>query len=337
LAYVASTRARELLVVPTIGDDPRQSWDSVANWWVRPLYDAIYPEAENRQKVGKPPACPKFGKDSVLVRPPDLTVDENDNVWPGLHLLQEAKINDKGYGVAWWDPRALTLNVPQSFGIRQEELLKESADPEVLKKDLKCYESWRTRWANVRQQAAQPGVIFRTVTAQARSESDFGELGGDVKVIELPRDPDRPSGPRFGALVHAALAAVRLDADADQVRQIAALYARILGADDTEAAAAAAVVRSALTHPLMVRARVAMAQGHCRRETPITLMLADATLVEGVLDLSFRENDAWIVVDFKTDRELEKELAHYKRQVGLYVSSVEQATGHPCDGILMRV
>jgi ATP-dependent helicase/nuclease subunit A len=337
LAYVASTRARELLVVPTIGDDPRQSWDSVANWWVRPLYDAIYPEAENRQKAGKPPACPKFGKDSVLVRSPDLTVDENDNVWPGLHLLQEAKINDKGYGVAWWDPRALTLNVPQSFGIRQEELLKESADPEVLKKDLKCYESWRTRWANVRQQAAQPGVIFRTVTAQARSESDFGELGGDVKVIELPRDPDRPSGPRFGALVHAALAAVRLDADADQVRQIAALYARILGADDTEAAAAAAVVRSALTHPLMVRARVAMAQGHCRRETPITLMLADATLVEGVLDLSFRENDAWIVVDFKTDRELEKELAHYKRQVGLYVSSVEQATGHRCDGILMRV
>ena len=85
LAYVAATRAREVLVVPTIGDDPRKSWESVENWWVRPLYDALYPDAENRQKAGKAPACPQFGKDSVLVRPPDLTVDEKDTVWPGLH------------------------------------------------------------------------------------------------------------------------------------------------------------------------------------------------------------------------------------------------------------
>lgn len=334
---MASTRARELLIVPTIGDDPRQSWDSVANWWVRPLYDAVYPEAEDRQKAAKPLACPQFGKDSVLVRPPDLTVDEKDTVWPGLHRFGELATKNKGYRVVWWDPRALTLNVPQSFGIRQEELLKKSENPEVLKNDLETYRTWQTRWDDVRQRAAQPGVIFRTATAQARSEFDLGEPGSDVEVIELPRDPDRPSGPRFGALVHATLAAVRLDANADQVRQIAALYARILGADDTENAAAAAAVRSALTHPLMVRARVALVQGRCRRETPITLTLADGTLVEGVLDLAFQEKDAWTVVDFKTDRELEKELAHYKRQVGLYTLSVRRSTGQICEGVLMRV
>ena len=49
LAYVVATRARELLVVPTVGDDPRRSWESVENWWVRPLYDAIYPEPNKRQ------------------------------------------------------------------------------------------------------------------------------------------------------------------------------------------------------------------------------------------------------------------------------------------------
>jgi ATP-dependent helicase/nuclease subunit A len=36
LAYVA-TGSSELLVVPTIGADPRLSWDSVKNWWVRPF------------------------------------------------------------------------------------------------------------------------------------------------------------------------------------------------------------------------------------------------------------------------------------------------------------
>jgi ATP-dependent helicase/nuclease subunit A len=337
LAYVASTRARELLVVPTIGDDPRQSWDSVANWWVRPLYDAIYPEAKDRHKAGKPPACPKFGKDSVLVRPPDLTVDENDTVWPGLHRFQELGTDDNTYGVAWWDPRALTLNVPQSYGIRQEELLKESDDPEVLTRDLGAYRNWETRKSNVRQQAAKPSVIFRTASTEARSEPILGEPGSIVEVIELPRDINRPSGPRFGALVHATLASVRLDANADRVQQIVDLYARVLGATEKETAAAATAVQSALAHPLMVRVRDALSQGNCRRDTPITLTLADGTLVEGVLDLAFREKDAWTVVDFKTDRELEKELVHYKRQVSLYARSIERSTGQRCTGKLMRV
>jgi ATP-dependent exoDNAse (exonuclease V) beta subunit len=87
----------------------------------------------------------------------------------------------------------------------------------------------------------------------------------------------------------------------------------------------------------MVRARDAVAEGRCRRETPITLTLADGTLVEGVLDLAFQEKDAWTVVDFKTDREFEKELAQYKRQVGLYTLSVRRSTGQICDGVLMRV
>jgi ATP-dependent helicase/nuclease subunit A len=111
----------------------------------------------------------------------------------------------------------------------------------------------------------------------------------------------------------------------------------VLGADEQEITAAAVAVRSALAHPLMVRARDALAQGRCRRETPITLTLADGSLVEGILDLAFLEKDAWTVVDFKTDQELEKELHHYKRQVGLYALSIEKATGQHCGGILMRV
>jgi len=80
-----------------------------------------------------------------------------------------------------------------------------------------------------------------------------------------------------------------------------------------------------------------LAQGRCRRETPITLTLADGSVIEGMLDLAFLEKGAWTVVDFKTDREFKKEIEHYKRQVGLYALSIERATGQPCGGILMRV
>jgi ATP-dependent exoDNAse (exonuclease V) beta subunit len=137
--------------------------------------------------------------------------------------------------------------------------------------------------------------------------------------------------------VHATLAAVPLDANRVQVQQIASLYGRVLGADDRGVAAAAAAVQSALAHPLVVRAREAAAKGQCRRETPVTLKLADGTLVEGVLDLAFLEKDGWMVLDFKTDRELEKELEHYKRQVGLYAAAVSRATGKTASAILMSV
>jgi ATP-dependent exoDNAse (exonuclease V) beta subunit len=337
LAYVASTRARELLVVPTIGDDPRQAWDSVENWWVRPLYDVVYPTPERRQKSVKAPASPKFGKDSVLVRPPSLTVDERDTVWPGLHIFADPTSGDDNYGVTWWDPRALTLNVPQSFGIRQEELLKASDNPEVLKHDLENYEDWLRRWNNVRQRASQPSVIFRTVTAQARKEADPAEGSHEVQVIELPRDSERPAGARFGALVHMTLAAVPIGADATQIQQIASLYSRVLGANEVEANAAVVAVRTAFAHPLMSRACEAFARGECRRETPITVTLTDGTLVEGVLDLAFLERDGWTVVDFKTDQELELDLERYKRQVKLYATAIERVTSQHCDCILFQL
>jgi ATP-dependent exoDNAse (exonuclease V) beta subunit len=53
--------------------------------------------------------------------------------------------------------------------------------------------------------------------------------------------------------------------------------------------------------------------------------------------MAFLENGGWTLVDFKTDREFEKQLEHYKRQVVLYALSIERATGQPCGGILMKV
>jgi ATP-dependent exoDNAse (exonuclease V) beta subunit len=336
LAYVAATRVRDLLVIPTIGDDPIKSWKPVENWWVRPLYDAIYPDARDRQKPGKATASPPFTRDSVLSRPVDLTVDEKDTIWPGLHRFNTDGHDGSEYGVVWWDPRALTLGVPQSFGVRQKELLKEAADPKVLESDLQTYRSWQTRWDSVRQQAAEPSIRFRTATAQSR-QAWIEATVPEVEVLELARDAERPRGPRFGTLVHESLGAVPLDASEDQVRQIISLYARVLGADEREIVATSAVVRTALAHPLLRRALKAHANGFCRRETPMTLTLSDGTLVEGVLDLAFLEDSLWTVIDFKTDQELEKQLEHYKRQVGLYVAAVNRATGQRGRGILLGV
>ena len=63
----------------------------------------------------------------------------------------------------------------------------------------------------------------------------------------------------------------------------------------------------------------------------------DGTVVEGVVDLAFQDDGTWVVVDFKTDRELEGGLEVYRRQVQLYAQMVARATGQPARAVLMRV
>ena len=66
----------------------------------------------------------------------------------------------------------------------------------------------------------------------------------------------------------------------------------------------------------------------------------DGVLIEGVVDVAFREEGVWTVVDYKTDRdldELERALEVYRRQVALYAEMITRATGEPAHAVLMRV
>ena len=96
-------------------------------------------------------------------------------------------------------------------------------------------------------------------------------------------------------------------------------------------------VQAALEHPLLVRA---FAAGP-RREVPIVLPRADGSIVEGVIDLAFREETAaggaWIVVDFKTDAGAIDPAGRYAAQLALYVEAITAATGEPARAVLLRV
>jgi ATP-dependent exoDNAse (exonuclease V) beta subunit len=153
--------------------------------------------------------------------------------------------------------------------------------------------------------------------------------------------PERPSGRRFGALVHSLLAAIELDADLDAVRAAGAVYGRFVAATEQEVDAAVTAVAAALGHPIMRGAAAGARAGRVRRETPVLLQREDSTLVEGVVDLACRQEtsdfDGWAVVDFKTSREFEVNQAKYAAQVALYVEAIQKATCLPTKGILLVV
>jgi ATP-dependent exoDNAse (exonuclease V) beta subunit len=134
------------------------------------------------------------------------------------------------------------------------------------------------------------------------------------------------------------LARAPFDATRNSLEDIASLEARLLAMEVDDAVAAAAVVERVLAHDLLVRARRADARGACRRETAVTLTLEDGTLVEGIVDLAFEEDGRWTVVDYKTDREIATAgEEQYRRQLTLYASAIERATGQPATAVLVRI
>ena len=122
----------------------------------------------------------------------------------------------------------------------------------------------------------------------------------------------------------------------DLLSTLAAAHGRVLGADGSEVAVAAALVGQVLEHPLLRAAATADAQGRCYREAPVTLRLASGALIEGYVDLAYEDESGMVVIDFKTDRELGNGLDEYRRQVQVYAAAIAAATGKSTRAVLLR-
>jgi ATP-dependent exoDNAse (exonuclease V) beta subunit len=344
VAYVAATRARDLLVVPAVGDDP------FSDGWAAPLNAALYPAEDARRVQAPARGCPAFrSKDSVRWRP-DGDPFTKFTVCPGEHRFGPP---DEGYSVVWWSPEpdVLSLGARASFGLRRDDLIVKDVAPAVLKQHLATYDAWRSSRDAAIASASVPSIDVLTATEAAmRPEITAGDAT-DVIVETVPGATERPGGARFGTLVHALLAdtpftSAPFGSGADPLEsayvddvlaRLAASHGRILGAEPFEVAAAREAVGRVLAHPVLLAASTAATEGRCYRETPVTLRLDTGALVEGIVDLAYEEDGGFVIVDFKTDRELEGELDRYRRQVQLYASAIAAATGRPARAILMSV
>ena len=345
VAYVAATRARDLLIAPVCGDQPIGGWLDV-------LDPVLYPPHSARSTSSRAPACPPFGADSVLDRGRKGQIPPGGPVKPGLHHPIPG-----GPTVVWWDPSHLVLEVEEPIPLRHQQILETGSDSAAASEA--DYAAWMRQREALLSAASEPSLTAKTITSLAAgttgnkatrsrdAASDPAQLRlasikPDVEVIVSARpDAKRPGGRRFGALVHAMLASIDLDAGAEAIQTSAAVHSRIFDATQEEIQAAITTVGAALQHPILRRATVSAGKGNIRRETPVLLKLEDGSVAEGVLDLAFREQtssfDGWSVVDFKTDHEFSTAASHYIAQVDLYVRAVQAATDLPARGIVLVV
>ena len=315
VAYVAATRARDLLVVPAQGDGEPEGW-------LAPLNPAISPEPSERRTPRAAPGCPAFGKETVLDRPENALAPLS--VSPGLHRPRAGT-----HEVVWWDPHALELGKEPEGGLRSNDLLVEHASPAAAEA-ARTHDAWRVSRAGALAAGARPAMEVTTATARSLA----GAPAAPAEMVRVERrDPARPRGKRFGALVHSLLERIDLDGGPEAIARAAEVQGRAVGAAPSEVEAARAAVEAALRHPLL---RAAAQSRDCRREVAVQHVLPDGMLVEGIVDLAFRGPEGWTVVDFKTDARAEDH-PQYAGQLALYCDAVRAATGEPARGVLLGV
>ena len=308
VAYVAATRARDLLVVAAIGEEQREGG------WLSPLHDALYPPKDRWRHAGKGPGCPKFGGSTVLNRPPDYA--EEVSVQPGLHYPKAGT-----QPVVWFDPASLALQTAKTDGVENEHVL--NGTPEQAAEGLRRYQEWKDARAARIDRGSVPR--YRTVQAEGLAHAQEAE-GIVVERVTFQAAAGRPGGRRFGRLVHDILQRAEREED---LEALAAIWGRQHGATGTERAEAIAAARPALEY----LARTVPASAVLRRELPVMVRLADGTVVHGRVDLAWSDGKRWTVVEYKTDRREGRDVG----QVQLYALALARATGLVATGVVLEV
>ncbi len=189
----------------------------------------------------------------------------------------------------------------------------------------------RADWS-ARRAAALAAATTRTVVAATTLARDAADAD-DPGLAKRPRDLDLPPwqkgryGTAVGRAVHGVLQLVDL-ATGEGLDDAAAAQAAAEGVVE-RTSVIAALARSGLATESARRA----AAGEHWREVWVAAEVG-GRLVEGYVDLLYRDGDGLVVVDWKTDHvegddDVDAKIARYRLQGASYAAAVEAATGEP--------
>ncbi len=188
-------------------------------------------------------------------------------------------------------------------------------------------DAWRAERSRALASSGRRRTIAATTLAQDAVPHDQPAdpgLAKDQRDLELPPWQKGRYGTAVGRAVHGVLQTIDL-ATGDGLEAAATAQAAAEGVAD-RAGVVEVLARSALQAPAV---RAAAAAAHWR-EVYVAAPLGD-TLLEGYIDLLYRDTDGLVVVDYKTDHvpdepSLEARLQHYRRQGAAYALAIERVT-----------
>jgi ATP-dependent helicase/nuclease subunit A len=154
-------------------------------------------------------------------------------------------------------------------------------------------------------------------------------LAKQPRDIELPPWAKGRYGTAIGRAVHGVLQSVDL-ATGDDLDELSASQAVAEGVRDATSDIANAA-RAAVDSAIIKRA----AQRPHWRETYVGTVV-DGTLIEGYVDLLFRDDNGLVLIDYKTDAATTADaIAAYQTQLAVYARAISDATGEPVTRALL--
>jgi ATP-dependent helicase/nuclease subunit A len=330
LAYVAATRARDLLVMPGFGL-PVPGFDS----WMAPLFRAITPDVGQHRHSSEAPGCPALGESSVL------DDHEMQSVRPGLHAVGAAALlggnkQAKSHEVVWWYPHSQKLQ-KSNRAIGYEAWLR---DEGAKKSGQSEFQAWQQRRESRQNLGAYPSLQILNASTTLDAPPDAVE----VDIIALPQT-ERKGGAAFGRLIHAALERLaNMPVNALPLEKLVSAVAeneavRGMSREPSSSVvqqipAAVESLRRWLAHPLAQQ--MANAQKWLT-EVPVDWSLPDGRRLEGVMDAVFFDGDCWHVVDYKTDLDTKAVLTLHKRQLQWYAAALAEIYQTPVKATIVSL
>jgi ATP-dependent exoDNAse (exonuclease V) beta subunit len=327
LLYVAATRARDLLVVPTGGDKPFDGWTA-------PLEEALRPArgATPLEGVGVATGCPALGEDTVLDRPDRVLERDPQILVPGRHRLGQS---DASYVI--WGPSALALDVAPRPGVRAVELLEAPAkdaghDGGVARER----ELALARARRLEQAGAELGGGLReplSILADKPLAVTSIEVEPEEIVLALGLEPrDAVAAKKLEVLVRAALVVhaglVGEPRVAPSVRSVAegldvvAYVARTFASNEADRAAARKILAALDEHPIF---RGALEGARTiRSDVWVALTTMDGSLGEGRVPVVIEHEGRCSAVSVALSGEL---AASRARELGLAATALARDLG----------
>ncbi len=240
LLYVGATRARDVLVVPTVGHL------EIESSWMTPLARALVPD-DPRGVTGSFARLPPFGERTMLEGGPKTM-----GVRPGHHAAHL-----EGHGVTYWDPQHLLRPTPA----RDPRGVTHLVDQVEGRSALEVERAWEAERTRVLETAALGSLEVRSARALARTPA--GAMAGTVDVTEIDLGPAGAEGARFARLVAQLASEPGPDLEA-----AARARARALGATGSEREAALAAIAALRLEPTLA---ALLTHPDARPDVPYTL------------------------------------------------------------------
>ncbi len=186
------------------------------------------------------------------------------------------------------------------------------ADAEV-KRLIAKRRDWQACHRELLQRSAQPLARFSPSKLKEETEvaisADILDGASRARAIEL------------GIFIHDALEHLTLSTTEDEQLQQMQRIIRESGLSADDKQRATRMLEQALGSDLLARVRKS---AQVLRELPFSMMTEEG-LLEGKIDLLFREDDNWVLVDYKTDSRIDAD--RYRAQLEAYKQAVKHIAG----------